>query len=584
MSKYKATIKGHPDIRYSKTDLLGQGTFCEVYEAQYKREGADGKKEVVIAALKKLKPSMISPNTMAVNYFEQECKLLVSLNHPNLVKAYTYSIADPNEKWVLMEKYEQNLLEFLTKLKPEEVSEDQAKVMGLAILSGIKELHSMKIVHRDLKLENILMGHGNVPKITDFGLAKQSTQGSKIMLTSFLGTPDYMAPEIYLINSTQQGSYNQSIDIYAFGHIIFTLCSKAYRSEVNGGQGAQINGKHALGFDPNTFEFPENFSPNLKDLLRKCWQKDPSKRPSAVELMSHPWIGLAKPDITPQLIARFTMKGMTDFVQNEKDPSELLWDPISKYMQYSIAVKLGDLSRKLHKRYKHIVGQYEKSTYWEILKDSHPEFEEVVATYEALMATYLLDLGNLKSDQIREQLNLTDFEVWEKDAEFKQREKNFAEAIEPYANGDGESITQSGLAARFAAAVDSLKQTLEASGHKNSRPLYLFITTFAREVTNFVMKLFKITFEMEIDPSQIVKIKGVVLTPSHKQLLCKLIDSRLNTQGAPATIDYSEPGMSSDQKEDFEACSRFIKVNMVLELPAEPIFQDLAVSSMPGQD
>ena len=348
MSTYKTQV--NKSIRYDEAKILGQGSFCIVYEAEYKRIGPDGKKETIVCALKMLKPNLnkTDPESQgAIKYFEQECKLLTSITHPNLVKAYEYDCENPAKKWVILEKCDMSLNQFLESIGVRILCEERVREFAISILCGLKELHSKRIVHRDLKLENILIDRNKLLKIADFGLAKQSTQGSKIALQSFLGTPDYMAPEIYETRTNGQVSYNQTVDIYAFGHVIFTLCSGAFRSDYNGGQGPTMDGRHARLFDPETYNYPASFSPFLIDLLKKCWNPDPNRRPSAVDVLSHPWIGLTSPNLSPQAAAKMSMLSTTKLIQNESNPCEYYWKPISEYMQYAVCTKVKELSLKL---------------------------------------------------------------------------------------------------------------------------------------------------------------------------------------------------------------------------------------------
>ena len=101
-------------------------------------------------------------------------------------------------------------------------SEPQAAYLVKQVLSGVAYLHSKGIVHRDLKLENLLL-HGELPKavvkIADFGLSKVFS--SNATLSTVCGSPLYMAPELLMLD--QKSAYSPAVDIWSVGVILFIL-------------------------------------------------------------------------------------------------------------------------------------------------------------------------------------------------------------------------------------------------------------------------------------------------------------------------------------------------------------------------
>ena len=109
---------------------------------------------------------------------------------------------------------------YISKEKP--MSEDLARYVFKQILDGVEHIHKCGIVHRDLKIENILIDKDYNIKLTDFGFAGPlKGNGRNGMLTTKLGTPNYLAPEIIM----KQPYYGEKTDIFACGVVLFVLVS-----------------------------------------------------------------------------------------------------------------------------------------------------------------------------------------------------------------------------------------------------------------------------------------------------------------------------------------------------------------------
>jgi len=95
-------------------------------------------------------------------------------------------------------------------------SEEVTKFYAIQIIDAVRNLHNKDIVHRDLKLENLLVKSTGYLYLIDYGLSKRLSKGQST--GSFCGTPDYMAPEIL-----NDGSYNKSVDLWAIGIMLYEL-------------------------------------------------------------------------------------------------------------------------------------------------------------------------------------------------------------------------------------------------------------------------------------------------------------------------------------------------------------------------
>ncbi|KXZ55200.1 hypothetical protein GPECTOR_3g344 [Gonium pectorale] len=148
-------------------------------------------------------------------------------------------------------------------------------LQGLVYLHG----HNPPIIHRDLKCDNIFVaGSAGVIKIGDLGLATLCKDLSAPQ--SVLGTPEFMAPELY------EEKYDEKVDVYAFGMCLLELATMEYPySECK--NAAQIYKKVTQGIPPASVE--KLASAELRDFIVLCLRHDPHQRPEARQLLKHPF-------------------------------------------------------------------------------------------------------------------------------------------------------------------------------------------------------------------------------------------------------------------------------------------------------
>ena len=151
--------------------------------------------------------------------FLQEYEFLNSLNHPNIIKTFGISFSDPKHPpAILLEYCPSNLKKKIKKLN------DNERICAIVdISSAMKEVHALGIIHRDLKLENILLDSNNKIKVSDFGLGTFIKLDSEtISRTQMTGTLKYMAPELV----QERDDYNEKVDVYAYGVVVFLILTK----------------------------------------------------------------------------------------------------------------------------------------------------------------------------------------------------------------------------------------------------------------------------------------------------------------------------------------------------------------------
>ena len=151
----------------------------------------------------------------------REIYILAGLKHPNVMRLFEV-IDSPSKCHLVMELcHGKNLYQFIRKKQPKNhLSESEAIPVFRQIVSAVAYMHGLGLVHRDLKLENILindLASLNDIKIIDFGFATNCQPGSK--LSMYCGTPCYMDPDL----SKQKKYSGQGADVWALGVILFLL-------------------------------------------------------------------------------------------------------------------------------------------------------------------------------------------------------------------------------------------------------------------------------------------------------------------------------------------------------------------------
>lgn len=213
----------------------------------------------------------------------KEIDLLCGMNHPNVIFLKEY-FEEGNKVYLITELLTGGeLLEAV--LKRGNYTEDEARLCFVQVLRGIEYLHSKNVVHRDLKLENLLLAQQDdisLVKIADFGLAKHAVNG----MQTICGTPQYVAPEVIV---GQKGHvYGPGVDMWSAGVVLYILLGgyPPFWSESEPQLFDMIRkGKYSFN-DPVW----SKVSDSAKDCIAKLLVVDPTKRLSASEALEHEFI------------------------------------------------------------------------------------------------------------------------------------------------------------------------------------------------------------------------------------------------------------------------------------------------------
>ena len=272
--------------------VIGQGGFAKVNLGLNVLTGR-------VVAIKSFNKTIKTKNGDKINMDKilYEINLMRKLNHQNITKILE-TFENEQFFFIIMEYINGgNLFSYIKKRR--KLSEKVAKFLFRQIILGIKHIHSQLIVHRDIKLENILIDMNNNIKICDFGIGIILSSEDQD-LYSQCGTPLYIAPEIILSNK-EKGYKGFPVDIWSAGIALYLMVSGKLPFNMNDStddfdmieKNKSIKEKNMklkyeiLHKEP---KYIENISDELRDLLKGLLNKNPKKRLTCDEILNHPWL------------------------------------------------------------------------------------------------------------------------------------------------------------------------------------------------------------------------------------------------------------------------------------------------------
>lgn len=219
-------------------------------------------------AIKVLKPERL--NTEFEDEFSQEVMILQKVKHKNVVRFIGACTRPPNLCIVTEFLSGGSLYDYLHRQEGTLRLPTLVKY-AIDVSKGMEYLHENKIIHRDLKAANLLMDMNNVVKVADFGVARFLTHG---VMTAETGTYRWMAPEV--INHQP---YDQKADVFSFAIVLWELLTAKLPYD------SMTPLQAALGVRQGMRPIiPENTPPTITTILNRCWEADPTKRPSFCEI------------------------------------------------------------------------------------------------------------------------------------------------------------------------------------------------------------------------------------------------------------------------------------------------------------
>lgn len=249
-----------------------------------------------------------------VEALRREIALMQDLHHPNIVRYFGSEAKDGFLNIFLEYQAGGSIATLLTKFH--HLSERIIRSFTKQTLQGLEYLHSQGIAHRDIKGANLLVGLYGGIKLADFGASKQLSdlrsynEGFKTVT----GSPYWMAPEVIQGNAGGR-SYGRKADIWSLGAAVVEMATgKPPFHHL-----APVTALFRLGSSSALPDIPQNLPPVAKDFLGLCFQRDVSVRPTAAELLEHPWMTMSDDSPNHTISGTFDTKNFAF----EQDADEL---------------------------------------------------------------------------------------------------------------------------------------------------------------------------------------------------------------------------------------------------------------------
>ncbi|KAG1753450.1 Pkinase-domain-containing protein [Suillus lakei] len=296
--------------KWIKGALIGAGSFGKVYL------GMDAVNGLLMAVKQVELPRGSAPNEERkknmLSALEREIDLLKDLSHPNIVQ-YLYSSVDDDFLNIFLEYVPGGSVTALLRSYGA-FEEPLVKNFVRQILQGLNYLHERDIIHRDIKGANILVDNKGGIKISDFGISKKVDgnllTGKRMNRPSLQGSVFWMAPEV-----VKQTAHTSAADIWSVGCLVVEMLT----GEHPWAQLTQMQAIFKIGQSAKP-AIPSDISSEAQDFLTKTFDLNHSARPSAGELLQHPWVtvkkhaGFSRQECSTQVYSDYRDFGMIPYI------------------------------------------------------------------------------------------------------------------------------------------------------------------------------------------------------------------------------------------------------------------------------
>nr|XP_020844246.1 STE20-like serine/threonine-protein kinase isoform X2 [Phascolarctos cinereus] len=292
----------NPEDVWELVGELGDGAFGKVFKVQNKETG-------VLAAAKVIE----THSEEELEDYIMEIDILAGCDHPHIVQLLD-ALYWEGKLWILIEFCPGGAVDAIILELEKGLTEVQIQVVCKQMLQALEYLHGSKIIHRDLKAGNVLLSSEGYVKLADFGVSAKNSRTLQ-RRASFIGTPYWMAPEVIQCETSKEAPYDYKADIWSLG---ITLIEMAEMEPPH----HELNPMRVLlrihKSPPPTLRYPEQWSEEFKDFLRKSLERDPESRWSACQLLQHPFVSEVE-DSRPlrELIAEAKAEVLEEFEEEE---------------------------------------------------------------------------------------------------------------------------------------------------------------------------------------------------------------------------------------------------------------------------
>eukprot|EP00523_Entomoneis_sp_CCMP467_P005833 CAMPEP_0168747596 /NCGR_PEP_ID=MMETSP0724-20121128/15741_1 /TAXON_ID=265536 /ORGANISM="Amphiprora sp., Strain CCMP467" /LENGTH=830 /DNA_ID=CAMNT_0008795397 /DNA_START=200 /DNA_END=2692 /DNA_ORIENTATION=- len=270
----RAHGEGYTVHHYKRGRLLGKGGFAKVYLCT----AMDTGKHYAI----KIVPKANLVKERARTKLQTEIKIHRTLKHKNVCE-YKHFFEDRDNCYILLELcHNQSLNEMIKRRK--RLTEPEAAYFMDQMVQGVKYIHSLNVIHRDLKLGNLFLDKDLTIKVGDLGLATKLEDPEEKRKT-ICGTPNYIAPEVIQNDKSKRG-HSFEVDIWSMGVVLYTILIGKPPYEA---KDVKATYQRILN---NQYTFPEHvpLSETAMDLIESMLQTNPHERPSLEYIMCHPFL------------------------------------------------------------------------------------------------------------------------------------------------------------------------------------------------------------------------------------------------------------------------------------------------------
>ncbi|XP_023269091.1 serine/threonine-protein kinase Nek1 isoform X1 [Seriola lalandi dorsalis] len=271
--------------KYEKVKKIGEGSFGKAILVKSKEDGHQFViKEIGISGM----PSRERQES------RKEVAVLAKMSHPNIVQ-YKESFEEGGCLYIVMDYCEGgDLFKKINSQKGVLFSEEQILDWFVQICLALKHVHDRKILHRDIKSQNIFLTKDGTVQLGDFGIARVLNSTVELARTC-IGTPYYLSPEI-----CENKPYNNKSDIWALGCVLYEMCTLKHAFEAGNMKNLVL--KIIRGSYPPV---SVHYSQELRSLLAHLFKRNPRERPSVSSVLDKPFLSCRiERFLTPQLIAQ----------------------------------------------------------------------------------------------------------------------------------------------------------------------------------------------------------------------------------------------------------------------------------------
>ncbi|XP_074807234.1 serine/threonine-protein kinase Nek1 isoform X6 [Natator depressus] len=332
--------------KYIKVQKIGEGSFGKAILVKAK----ENSRQYVV---KEINISKMSNKEREES--RREVAVLANMKHPNIV-LYRESFEENGSLYIVMDYCEGgDLFRRINAQKGILFSEDQIMDWFVQICLALKHVHDRKILHRDIKSQNIFLTKDGTIQLGDFGIARVLNSTVELARTC-IGTPYYLSPEI-----CRNKPYNNKSDIWALGCVLYEMCTLKHAFEAGNMKNLVL--KIISGsFPPVSL----HYSYDLRNLLSQLFKRNPRDRPSVNSILEKIFIAKrVEKFLTPQLIAdEFSHKVFHKFdapvapvkrpaqgqIGASAVPAQKITKPAAKYGVPLMIKKSGDASKKFHEK------------------------------------------------------------------------------------------------------------------------------------------------------------------------------------------------------------------------------------------